>query len=124
MQDIEAEQLRAFGDYVRAQRKLAQVSQRNVARTAGFSDSYLSQLERGMYMPSAPTVHALAHAIGIPPSVLFAQLGLREDDGRDEGSRAEGSRVEDAILADPQLSPAQREALLSVYRSYIALGRQ
>lgn len=119
MQDVEAEQLRVFGDYVRAQRKLAQVSQRNVARNAGFSDSYLSQLERGMYMPSAPTVHALAHAIGISPSVLFAQLGLREGDGSDDESR-----VEDAILEDPQLSPAQREALLSVYRSYIALGKQ
>jgi transcriptional regulator with XRE-family HTH domain len=119
MQDIEAEQLRAFGEYVRAQRKLAQVSQRNVARSAGFSDSYLSQLERGMYMPSAPTVQALAHAIGLPPSVLFAQLGLLEDD-----ERHEGSPVEEAILADPALSPAQRETLLSVYRSYIALGKQ
>lgn len=118
MQDVEAEQLKAFGEYVRAQRKLAQVSQRNVALNAGFSDSYLSQLERGMYMPSAPTVHALAHAIGIPPSVLFAQLGLGEEHGRDDGSR-----VEDAILSAPGLSPAQREALLSVHRSYIASGK-
>lgn len=114
MQEPDDEQLRVFGEYVRAQRKLAQVSQRNLARSAGFSDSYLSQLERGMYMPSAPTVRALAKAIGVPPSVLFAQLGLLDDD-----DDAAGSGVEDAILADPKLTPAQRESLLSVYRSFV-----
>ncbi len=114
MQEPDRDQLRAFGEFVRAQRKLAQVSQRHLARTAGFSDSYLSQLERGMYMPSAPTVRALAEAIGVPPSVLLAQLGLMDDGDRSE------SGVEDAILVDPRLSPSQREALIAVYRSYVA----
>lgn len=114
MQDPDRDQLRAFGEFVRAQRKLAQVSQRHLARAAGFSDSYLSQLERGQYMPSAPMVRALAEAIGVPPSVLLAQLGLMDD------AQGPGAGVEDAILVDPRLSPAQRDALITVYRSYVA----
>lgn len=113
MDEQTRDQLKAFGEFVRAQRQLAQISQRNLARSAGFSDSYLSQLERGTYMPSARTVHALADAFGVPASVLFAQLGLSDDEGRADPS------VEVAINADPRLSPAQREAMIRVYRSYV-----
>lgn len=114
MQEPDKAQLRAFGEFVKAQRKLAQISQRNLARSAGFSDSYLSQLERGQYMPSAQTVRALSNAIGVPSSVLLAQLGLMDEDESRNGA------VEDAILADTRLSPSQREALITVYRSYLA----
>lgn len=117
MDDPTRDQLKAFGEFVRAQRRLAHISQRNLARSAGFSDSYLSQLERGTYMPSARTVHALAEAFRVPASVLFAQLGLRDDDDRAD------SGVEEAILSDPHLSAAQRDALIAVYRSYVASSR-
>lgn len=117
MQEPDREQLRAFGDFVRAQRNFAKLSQRNLARSAGFSDSYLSQLERGMYMPSAQAVRSLADAIGVPASVLLAQLGLI-----DENQPVQGG-VEDAILADPRLSASQREALITVYRSYLAAAQ-
>ncbi len=117
MDEQDRDQLKAFGEFVRAQRKLAHISQRNLALSAGFSDSYLSQLERGTYMPSARTVHALADAFGVPASVLFAQLGLHDDEDRAT------SGVEEAILADPHLSAAQREAMLTVYRSYVAASR-
>lgn len=114
MQEPDRDQLRAFGEYVRAQRKLAQVSQRHLARSAGFSDSYLSQLERGMYMPSAKAVRALADAIGVPSSLLLAQLGLIDEEEGQPGG------VEEAIRAETRLSQAQREALITVYRSYLA----
>ncbi|MCI9888519.1 helix-turn-helix transcriptional regulator [Micrococcales bacterium 31B] len=117
MEEQDRDQLKAFGEFVRAQRQLAHISQRNLARSAGFSDSYLSQLERGTYMPSAKTVHSLAEAFGMPASLLFAQLGLHDDEDRT------ATPVEDAILADPHLSPAQREALITVYRSYVATAR-
>ncbi len=55
------DQLAAFGEFVRAQRRLAQVSQRNLARMSGVSDSYLSQIERGNYRPS-PQVRQGARA--------------------------------------------------------------
>lgn len=114
MQEPDRDQLRAFGEYVRAQRKLAQVSQRHLAHSAGFSDSYLSQLERGMYMPSAKAVRALADAIGVPASHLLAQLGLIDEEETQQGG------VEDAILAETRLSAEQRQALIAVYRSYLA----
>ena len=59
--------LLAFGDFVRAQRRLAQVSLRNLARMSGVSDSYLSQIERGNYRPSPQVVKALAQAFGLKP---------------------------------------------------------
>jgi transcriptional regulator with XRE-family HTH domain len=62
MEDSNDETLIAFGEFVRAQRRLAQVSQRNLARMSGVSDSYLSQIERGNYRPSPQVVKALAQA--------------------------------------------------------------
>ena len=114
MQDKDDEMLRAFGEFVRAQRQLAQVSQRNLARMAGLSDSYLSQLERGNYRPSPQVVKSLAQAFGLEPKQLYMMLGFIDDD--EAGSRPS---VEQAIQLDERLSPAQKESLLSVYRSFV-----
>lgn len=105
--------LQAFGDFVRAQRRLAQVSQRNLAKMAGVSDSYLSQLERGNYRPSPQVVKALAQAFGLEPRQLYMMLGLMDEDP--EGRPT----VEQAIRLDERLDPAQKESLLSVYRSFV-----
>jgi transcriptional regulator with XRE-family HTH domain len=106
--------LRAFGEFVRAQRELAQVSQRNLARMAGMSDSYLSQLERGNYRPSPQVVKALAQAFGLEPKQLYMMLGFIDDD--ETGGRPS---VEQAIQLDERLTQAQKESLLSVYRSFV-----
>lgn len=114
MHDKNDEMLRAFGEFVRAQRKLAQVSQRNLARMAGVSDSYLSQLERGNYQPSPQVVKALAQAFGLEPEQLYTMLGFIDGDG------AGGPpSVEQAIQLDQKLDAAQKESLLSVYRSFV-----
>ncbi len=39
----------AFGDFIKSQRKLAELSQRELAKLADLSDAYLSQLERGLH---------------------------------------------------------------------------
>jgi transcriptional regulator with XRE-family HTH domain len=105
--------LRAFGEFVRAQRRLAQVSQRNLARMSGVSDSYLSQLERGNYRPSPQVVKALATAFGLEPKQLYMMLGFM-DDG--EGGTPS---VEQAIQLDPRLDAGQKDALIRTYRSFI-----
>src|SRR5262245_63615415 len=97
----------AFGEFVRAQRRLAHVSQRNLARMSGVSDSYLSQLERGNYRPSPQVVKALAQAFGLEPKQLYTMLGLMDGDGS-----AATPSVEQAIQLDPKLDAAQKEALL------------
>lgn len=108
------EQLRAFGEFVRAQRRLAQVSQRNLARMSGVSDSYLSQLERGNYRPSPQVVKALATAFGLEPKQLYTMLGFM--DGEDSASTA---NVEQAIQLDTRLDAAQKDALIRTYRSFV-----
>ena len=106
----------AFGEFVRAQRRLAQVSQRNLARMSGVSDSYLSQIERGNYRPSPQVVKALAQAFGLKPKQLYTMLGFMDEQG-DEPSTPS---VEEAIQLDARLEPAQKDALLRVYRSFLS----
>ena len=59
----------AFGAFVKAQRLLANISQRQLAKASGMSDSYLSQIERGQYKPSAEVLRGIAGALHIPPMV-------------------------------------------------------
>jgi transcriptional regulator with XRE-family HTH domain len=104
----------AFGEFVRAQRRLAQVSQRSLARMSGVSDSYLSQIERGNYRPSPHVVKALAVAFGLKPEQLYTMLGFMERDGPDPTPS-----VEQAIQLDSRLETAQKDALIRVYRSFL-----
>jgi len=106
--------LRAFGDFVKAQRRLAQVSQRNLARMSGVSDSYLSQLERGNYRPSPQVVKALATAFGLEPKQLYTMLGFM-----DEGESVSAPSVEQAIQLDTRLDAGQKDALIRTYRSFV-----
>ena len=46
------EALADLGQYIRAQREIARLSLRHLARMTKVSDSYLSQVERGLYQPS------------------------------------------------------------------------
>jgi transcriptional regulator with XRE-family HTH domain len=117
MPDQEDPVLIAFGEFVRAQRRLAQVSLRNLAQMSGVSDSYLSQLERGNYRPSPQVVKALAQAFGLKPEQLYTMLGFMGDE-----DAAATPTVEQAIQLDPRLQPAQKEALTRVYRSFVGEG--
>ena len=106
--------LLAFGEFVKAQRQLAQVSLRNLAKMSGVSDSYLSQIERGNYRPSPQVVKALAQAFGLKPEQLYTMLGFMDGD-----DKSTSPNVEQAIQLDPRLEPAQKEALIRVYRSFL-----
>jgi len=107
----------AFGEFVRAQRRLAHVSLRNLARMSGVSDSYLSQIERGNYRPSPQVVKALAQAFGLKPEQLYTMLGFM-----DEADTGAPHTVEQAIQLDARLEAAQKEALIRVYRSFLREG--
>ena len=103
----------AFGSFVKAQRQLANISQRQLAKSSGMSDSYLSQIERGLYRPSAEVLRGIAQALGIAPAALFAQFGLLDTD--DEQSPRVS--VEEAIRLDEGLSQDKKDALLHMYRA-------
>src|SRR5690242_9446797 len=113
-------QLEAFGSFVRTQRQLAKLSLRELAELATVSNPYLSQIERGLHEPSIRVIKAIANALDISTETLLAQVGLVGADG--EEGRIHGA-TEAAISADPYLTDGQREALLAVYRSYVAEAR-
>jgi transcriptional regulator with XRE-family HTH domain len=105
-----------LGEFIRSQRRLAQLSLRELASMTEVSNAYLSQIERGLHQPSVRVLKSLAAALNISAETLLAQAGLIGEEG-DGGGGA--STTETAIRADPALSSSQKEALISVYRSFV-----
>ncbi|WP_040494561.1 helix-turn-helix domain-containing protein [Ilumatobacter nonamiensis] len=105
-----------FGDFIRSQRKLAEMSQRELAKVADLSDAYLSQLERGLHQPSVRVLNGLAEALNVPTDRLMRILGQKVD--TDEDADAEVT-TESAILLDDALTDVQKQSLLDIYRSFV-----
>jgi transcriptional regulator with XRE-family HTH domain len=101
---------RDIGTYIREQRNNAQMSLRQLARLAGVSNPYLSQVERGLRMPSARILQQIATGLRISAEVLYVQAGILDP--------RVGSPVVDAVVADPHLSERQKQVLLDVYESF------
>jgi transcriptional regulator with XRE-family HTH domain len=122
LDDAAREQLHAMGQFIRAQREMAQLSLRDLAARTNVSNPYLSQIERGLHEPSVRVLKAIAAALNLSAETLLQQAGLLEDDGEDAGRRGRPAKrsTEAAIRADPDLTPEQKQALLAVYRSYVA----
>jgi transcriptional regulator with XRE-family HTH domain len=99
-----------LGGYIRAQRANAQISLRQLAKRAGVSNPYLSQVERGLRKPSAEILQQIAKALRISAEALYVQAGILEP-------RTSGPVV-DAVLGDPDLSERQKQVLLDIYASF------
>jgi transcriptional regulator with XRE-family HTH domain len=107
------EHLQRLGEHIRAQRRYNQLSQRQLARLADMSDTYMSQLERGLHEPSIRVLRALAEGLGLRPDELIMQAaGLTPDEGAE-------LTTEEAIRRDARFTDAQKKALLGVVRSYV-----
>jgi transcriptional regulator with XRE-family HTH domain len=137
-------QVNALGTFIRMQRRLADMSLREMAALTSVSNAYLSQIERGLHQPSLRVLRSIAQALSIAPEELLrranflstsndaddagasgpgaARAGAARAGGADKGRQAAGRDAgpdaEAAIAADPKLTPRQREALLNVYRSF------
>jgi transcriptional regulator with XRE-family HTH domain len=106
----------SLGDYLKEQRVTAQLSLRQLAEQAGVSNPYLSQIERGLRRPSAEVLQQIAKALRISAEQLYIRAGIvSPHDGA-------GSSVELAILSDSQLTERQKQSLLDVYASFLALN--
>lgn len=101
-----------LGEYLREQRVAAELSLRQLAEQAGVSNPYLSQIERGLRRPSAEVLQQLAKALRISAEQVYIQAGILNPD--DDQVRS----VELAVLADPDLTERQKQALLEVYKSF------
>jgi len=110
-----------LGEFIRSQRRLAKLSQRDLAKRAGFSDAYLSQIERGLHRPSVRIVRDLAGALNIPADSLLRHMGLLSEEADDTvGEGDSESATETAIGEDPHLSDEQKRSLLDVYAAFRA----
>ncbi len=107
----------AFGEFIKSQRKLAALSQRELAKLADLSDAYLSQLERGLHEPSVRVLNGLSDALNVPADRLLRFLGRNNDADADES--ADAVTTEKAILLDDDLTDVQKQSLLDIYRSFI-----
>lgn len=101
-----------LGEYLHDQRRLAQMSLRQLAEVAGVSNPYLSQIERGLRRPSAEVLQQIAKALTISAESLYIRAGILDID--ESGHRM----VEDAISFDPLLTDRQKATLIDIYRSF------
>jgi transcriptional regulator with XRE-family HTH domain len=106
---------RLLGDFIRAQRQMANLSLRQLSALTEVSNPYLSQVERGLHAPSVRVLRSIADALNVSVESLFEQAGLIDHTATPDEDEA----TESAIRADRRLTESQRRALLSVYRSYV-----
>jgi transcriptional regulator with XRE-family HTH domain len=101
----------AIGAYIREQREQAKISLRQLAQSAGISNPYLSQIERGLRRPSADILQQIAKGLRISAEALYVQAGFLED-------RPPGSVVREAVLTDQELTERQKQMLIEIYESF------
>ena len=100
------------GDFIREQRNDARVSLRELARTAGVSNPYLSQVERGLRKPSAEILASIARGLKISAESLYEQAGILD-------RRSGNPDTVAAIRSDSALSERHKAVLLELYETYV-----
>ena len=101
---------RNIGEYIREQRNTAKISLRELAKQAGVSNPYLSQIERGLRKPSAEILQQIAKGLRISAEVLYVEAGILQ--------QREGGALADAIVAATDLTERQKQVLLDIYQSF------
>lgn len=104
--------LTGLGDFLKEQRRGAQLTLRQLADQAGVSNPYLSQIERGLRRPSAEVLQQLAKALRISAETMYVRAGILDPN---EGGERD---VQLAVLADSKLTERQRQVLLDIYNSF------
>ena len=94
---------KAVGEFIRSQRRLADLSLRQLSALAQVSNPYLSQIERGIHKPSAEVLKGIADALKISAESLYARAGLLSDNN----DGADVPTVEQAIRMDATLTTEQ-----------------
>lgn len=106
--------LRSVGAFIRIQRELMSLSMRQLAEMAKVSNPYLSQIERGLYTPSAQVLKGIAGALDLSTETLYQQAGLL-----DGAVKRPTQSVEEAIRMDRRLTQEGKQALTQVYRGLV-----
>jgi transcriptional regulator with XRE-family HTH domain len=101
-----------LGQYIRDQRRQAELSLRKLADLANVSNPYLSQIERGLKRPSAEILQQIARALEVSAESLYVRAGILDE--------AREHDLVDAIRAQDELTTEQKQVLIRVYRSFLA----
>ncbi len=105
---------RDLGEYIREQRRQAELSVRKLADLAGVSNPYLSQIERGLKRPSAEILQQIARALQLSSETLYVRAGILD-------SERESDLIA-AIRSQASLTAEQKQVLIRIYESFIAEG--
>jgi transcriptional regulator with XRE-family HTH domain len=105
-----------LGAFIREQRRGASLSLRKLSETAGISNPYLSQIERGLRKPSAEILQAIAGALRISAETLYVRAGIL-DERREQD-------LESEILQDPHLTDEQKRTMRELYRQFVRSGAE
>jgi transcriptional regulator with XRE-family HTH domain len=108
-----------IGAFIKGLRENARISLRQLAEQANISNPYLSQIERGLRKPSADVLQQIAKALRISAEQLYIRAGILSPEDLQAGSERS---VELAVLADSGLTERQKQSLLDVYASFLALN--
>ena len=104
--------LESLGEFLKDQRRGAQMTLRQLAEQTGVSNPYLSQIERGLRKPSAEVLQQLAKGLRISAETLYVRAGILDPDEQSERS------VELAVRTDRALTERQKRVLLDIYESF------
>ena len=128
MKDPWESQREALGAFIRTQRRMANLSLRQLAELTHLSNPYLSQIERGLHQPSVRVLKQISDALNVSAETLMAQAGLidkvaattaGQPEAEPDASPKAPAPTEDSIRADERLSEEQKAALIAVYRSML-----
>jgi transcriptional regulator with XRE-family HTH domain len=103
----------SFGEYIRRQRELHELTMRQLADMVGISNPYLSQIERGLREPSERVLEAIADNLEMSAETLKRHKTRATEEADEEPA------VVAAIKADKALTAGQRKALIEVYESFV-----
>ena len=101
---------RDLGEFIRELRNNARISLRQLAKQAGVSNPYLSQIERGLRKPSAEVLQQIANALKVSTPVMYLRAGLLAE--------KDGQGVIAAIMADPDLTDRHKKTLIEIYEAF------
>jgi transcriptional regulator with XRE-family HTH domain len=116
---VAEEETSSFGEYIRRQRELHELTMRQLADLVCISNPYLSQIERGLREPSERVLEAIADNLEMSAETLKRHRARRPQEGD-----AQETAVVAAIRADKDLSASQRKALIDVYEAFVASRRR
>lgn len=105
-----------LGALIRQQRELVALPMRELAKAAGISNPYLSQIERGLRAPSDAVLEAIAESLDVTTDELYKRAGFVD---RPQPNHDESADLSAAIEAASELTAPQRRALLEIYRGFL-----